>query len=267
MSGSRTVQVRANSSLLPLKYPQSVAVFETYDDAQKAVDYLADQRFAVENLCIVGTDLKLVERVLGRRSWGQVLAGGALSGIGTGLLVGLFMYFLYPSLHIGTAMLGGLVIGVAMGVLSSAMAQSVNRGQRDFNSVTSTVATHYEVLGEHNVVQKARDLLQKMPGARVAVVGGAPYGGYPSGYPQQYPQPGQQPYSGQYAQPYPQGQPGQPGQSGQPGWGYPQPPYPQQAYQPPTYPAAPASPSGGSDSQPASTPEKPAGDEHEDRHE
>ena len=62
------------SSLFKLEYPQSVGVFNTYDEAQQVVDHLADSRFPVENLCIVGTDLRSIERVLGRRSWGTALA-------------------------------------------------------------------------------------------------------------------------------------------------------------------------------------------------
>jgi hypothetical protein len=34
--------------------------------------------------------------------------------------------------------------------------------------VTQTVATKYEVLCEHNVAAKAREMLQQMPGARAA---------------------------------------------------------------------------------------------------
>lgn len=221
MSASQPVQVGPTSSMLPLKYPQSVAIFDSYADAQKAVDYLADQRFPVENLCIVGTDLKSIERVLGRRSWTQILAGGAISGIGTGLIVGLFMMLIYPQLHLGMALIGGLVIGIAMGLLSSVMAQSAARGrQRDFNSVTSTVATRYEVLGEHNVVQQARELLAKMPGARAAAFANGGYGATPQGWPQQ-------PQQWGYPQ---QGYPGHPQQT------YPQQPYPQQAYPQQTYP-------------------------------
>ena len=45
----------------------------------------------MQNLAIVGTDLKSVERVLGRRNWGTVITQGLQSGISTGLLVGLVM--------------------------------------------------------------------------------------------------------------------------------------------------------------------------------
>ena len=205
---SRPMQVAPNAAILPLKYPQSVAVFDTYEEAQKAVDYLADERFPVQNLAIVGTDLKLVERVLGRRGWPQVVASGSLSGVGTGLIVGLFMMLLYPNLTLGVALLGGLVIGIAMGLLSASMAHASTRGQRDFSSVTATVATRYEVLGEHNVVQSARELLANMPGARGAAFGGGVFGGSVSGGP------GAAPPAGQGQQGYPppwQQPPGQPG--------------------------------------------------------
>ena len=59
-----------NSQLMQLNYPQHVAEFTTYEEAQAAVDYLADNRFPVENLLIVGTNLKLLERVTGRRVFG-----------------------------------------------------------------------------------------------------------------------------------------------------------------------------------------------------
>src|ERR671912_1807484 len=86
------------SSLFELQFPQSVGIFNTYADAQKAVDFLADQKFEVQNLAIVGTDLKSVERVLGRRNWGTVITQGLQSGISTGLLVGLVvLIFTRPS--------------------------------------------------------------------------------------------------------------------------------------------------------------------------
>ncbi|MDN6762726.1 general stress protein, partial [Acidipropionibacterium jensenii] len=58
------------ASLLQLDYPQSVIVVDDYQTAQKIVDHLSDQEFPVENLCIVGTDLRTVERVTGRKTWG-----------------------------------------------------------------------------------------------------------------------------------------------------------------------------------------------------
>ena len=58
----------------------SLGTFEKYEQAQRAVDYLSDHEFPVENCMIVGTDLKQVERVTGRLTRGRVAGAGALSG-------------------------------------------------------------------------------------------------------------------------------------------------------------------------------------------
>jgi hypothetical protein len=67
---------------LQLEYPLSIGVFETYPQAQKAVDTLSDAQFPVQNCLIVGTELRQLERVTGRLTWSRVLLGGALSGCG-----------------------------------------------------------------------------------------------------------------------------------------------------------------------------------------
>ena len=156
------------SSIFELKFPQSVGIYQTYADAQKAVDYLADQRFEVQNLAIVGTDLKSVERVLGRRSWGTVLMQGIQSGLSTGLLVGLVMLIFTKPGNVLLLLLVALAIGIVLGVVFNAAAYAMTRGRRDFTSVTQTVATKYEVLCEHKVAAQAREMLQQMPGARAA---------------------------------------------------------------------------------------------------
>jgi hypothetical protein len=48
------------ASLLQLQFPQSLAVYDEYAAAQKAVDFLSDKEFPVQNCMIVGTDLKQV---------------------------------------------------------------------------------------------------------------------------------------------------------------------------------------------------------------
>src|SRR3954465_11819942 len=156
------------SSLFELKFPQSVGIYNTYDEAQRAVDYLADEKFEVQNLAIVGTDLKSVERVLGRRNWGTVITQGLQSGISTGLLVGLVMLIFTRPSSIVLLLLVSLAIGVALGIGFSAAAYAMSRGRRDFTSVTQTVATKYEVLCEHKLAAQAREMLQGMPGARAA---------------------------------------------------------------------------------------------------
>ena len=58
-----------------------VGSYDSYERAQAAVDFLSDQKFPVENVTIIGSDLRQVERVTGRLTWGRVLAAGAGLGI------------------------------------------------------------------------------------------------------------------------------------------------------------------------------------------
>jgi hypothetical protein len=61
-----------------------------------------------------------------------------------------------------------LAIGILLGIGFAAVGYAMSRGKRDFTSVTQTVATKYEVLCEHKVAARAREMLQQMPGARAA---------------------------------------------------------------------------------------------------
>jgi hypothetical protein len=157
-----------SGSLFELQFPQSVGIYSTYADAQKAVDFLSDQKFAVQNLAIVGTDLKSVERVLGRKNWGTVITQGIQSGLSTGLLVALVMLIFGAQSNWLVLLLVALSIGIAIGVGFSAAAYAMTQGRRDFTSVTQTVATKYEILCEHKLAADARAMLLQMPGARAA---------------------------------------------------------------------------------------------------
>jgi len=149
---------------LDLEYPRSLGVYDAYPQAQRAVDYLSDNDFPVQNLAIVGTELKLVERVTGRLTRGKVAAAGALSGFWMGLFVGIAFALFSSQGQLGfllTTPLLGAVFGLAWGQLGYS---AVTRGgTRDFSSVSQVVATKYEVLVEHRFAESARELLAAMP--------------------------------------------------------------------------------------------------------
>ncbi len=149
---------------LELNYPRSLGVFEEYAQAQKAVDYLSDHEFPVENCMIVGTDLKQVERVIGRLTWGRVLGGGAVSGAWFGAFIGLIMSMFTNAGTLGV-IVSTVIFGAIFGLVWAAIGYAMTQGRRDFQSVTQVVATHYEVLVEHKVAERARELLEQMPGA------------------------------------------------------------------------------------------------------
>jgi hypothetical protein len=152
------------TSPLKLEFPQSLAVYDDYAAAQKTVDYLADNKFPVEQCMIVGTDLKRIERITGRLTTGKVATGGLLSGLWLGAFIGLIFTFFTDGNVVGI-FLATLVIGAAWGVIWALVGYAATRGQRDFSSVTQVVATKYEVLVEHKSAAKARELLAGLPGA------------------------------------------------------------------------------------------------------
>ena len=88
---------RGLRATLSLEYPMSLGVYDSYDDAQRAVDYLSDHEFPVQDVLIVGTDLKQLERVTGRLTRGRVVVAGALSGMWLGLFVGTIFALFDPS--------------------------------------------------------------------------------------------------------------------------------------------------------------------------
>ncbi len=147
---------------LALDFPMSLAVYDDYTAAQRAVDHLADHDFPVQNVLIVGTDLKQVERVTGRLSWGRVLGAGALSGIWLGLFVGLIFALFTEEDWLGL-ILSTALFGAVFGIVWAAIGYAATQGRRDFTSVSQVVATRYEVLVEHKHAEQARALLAELP--------------------------------------------------------------------------------------------------------
>ncbi|MBT2566458.1 ECF transporter S component [Arthrobacter sp. ISL-85] len=169
----------------------TVGSYTSYLDAQKAVDYLADQQFPVQMVSIVGNELKMVERVTGRLSYPRVALSGALSGMWFGLFVGVMLSFFAPSpgyFSIMTSVLMGAAFFMLFGIVTYAM----QRGKRDFTSTSQVVATSYDVIVAPEAAHEARRLLQQLPMSRSdAASGHGPYQQHDY-YNQPYQQPGQQ---------------------------------------------------------------------------
>ena len=141
----------------------AVAAYPNYAQAQAAVEYLAVQDFAVENVTIVGSDLQLVERVTGRLTRGKVAAAGAASGAWFGLFVGLLMG-LFSTVQGSSLLLilVGVAIGALFGVAMGLLGFSMTKGRRDYTSSSQVVAQRYDLLCNPSTAEQARNLLAKM---------------------------------------------------------------------------------------------------------
>ena len=135
-----------------------MATYDSYDDAERAVDQLADGEFPVERLSVVGSDLRLVEQVTGRLTYARAAAAGAASGAWTGSLFGLiFAVFLTDDAGVSAlaVVLYGLVFGALMGALFGLVAYAVTGGRRDFASVSGLQAGRYDVMADLEVADEA----------------------------------------------------------------------------------------------------------------
>ena len=193
---------------LTLEYPMSLGVFDKYEDAQQAVDFLSDREFPVENCMIVGTDLRQVERVTGRLTMGRVALAGGVTGIWLGLFVGLIFALFAPSGDAFMTVLWSMMFGAVFALVWALIGHAMTRGQRDFTSVSQVIATRYEVLTEHKFAQQARDLLVELPHGLGATAYHRPAPGVAApGQPGPHQQGSNQPGPNQPGQQPPQGPP------------------------------------------------------------
>ena len=142
---------------------RAIATYSSYREAERAVDRLSDQGFAVERVAIVGSGLRSVEQVAGR----MTTAGAALRGAVQGVLIGLLLAALFGLFFTGPGFLALLAYalggGAVFGALVGWLAHGAQGGGRDFTSVVGIQADRYEVQVDEAVADEARRLLDAMP--------------------------------------------------------------------------------------------------------
>ena len=155
-------QAAAPASGVPSR--TTVATYDNYRDAERAVDFLSDKGFPVERAAIVGTGLKTVEQIAGRLTTGRA----ALMGAGQGATIGLFfalligLFFTIDEAFFGV-LVYGLVVGAIFGATFAALTQALQGGRRDFASVRAMQAERYELQVDHEVSAEAKRLLGELP--------------------------------------------------------------------------------------------------------
>jgi len=142
---------------------QTVGTFRTHGAAEHAVDHLATHGFPVERTAIIGTDLRMVEAVLGRLTRGRATLAGAGSGAWFGLFVGVLLS-LFTARHSAVFALigGGLLYGVVFGAMWGFIAHAAVQGGREFASRSTVVAARYDVVADAEVADDAKNLLIKL---------------------------------------------------------------------------------------------------------
>ncbi len=124
-----------------------VGSYDSYERAQAAVDHLSDQKFPVENVTIIGSDLRMIEKVTGRLTMGRAIAAGAAGGAWWGLFVGLLLgIFSTDGAGWVGSVLSGLLVGLVFGAVFGAIGYAATQGRRDFTSTSQIVAGRYDVM-------------------------------------------------------------------------------------------------------------------------
>ena len=160
MAVHSTVQTSAVRPNEPAR--QVIATFDNYADAERAVDYLSDRGFEVNRVAIVGRDLEYVEQGLGRLNYG----GAALRGAGSGALVGaligwIFGLFNWIAPLVSALVLAGygVIFGAIVGAVFGLLAHALQRGRRDFHSISGLRPRSYDVVADVDVADRALQLL------------------------------------------------------------------------------------------------------------
>lgn len=142
---------------------QVVATYDTYLEAQRAVDFLSDKGFPVQNVSIVGSDLRMVENVLGRLTRGRAALAGAATGAWFGLFVGVLVsIFAQADTNTFGLVLSAVLYGAVFGAIFGFVSHTFTRGKRDFTSRSKIVASTYEVRCVWAEADRARELIAQM---------------------------------------------------------------------------------------------------------
>ncbi|WP_051973349.1 general stress protein [Cryobacterium sp. MLB-32] len=174
----------ARGRVLPPSLPRGevLATYETYVEAQAAVEALTKFDFPVKQLSIVGNDLKSVERVTGKLTYGRVALAGAASGAWLGIFFGLLFFIFSPTGSSLPFVAAALLIGAGFGMFFGLATYTVNRRRRDFTSTMQVIAGNYQVIVDVALVNRARNLLagSGSGAADVAVPDGEPVAAPPA---------------------------------------------------------------------------------------
>lgn len=139
-----------------------IAAYRTYEQAQRAVDFLSDNRFPVQFVAIVGNDLKMVERVTGRLTYSRVALAGLLSGAYWGLFLGM-LFSLFDNRSLGATLPAMAALGAGFGMIFGLLSYAATGGRRDFTSTSQIVAAEYAVWCGEEHIGPALQLLQQLP--------------------------------------------------------------------------------------------------------
>jgi len=131
-----------------------IAKFAEYAAAVDCVDQLIRHDFPAPMVAIVGSDLRSVERVRGKLSYGSVAFRGIITGSWLGLIITLFL-----PIAPGTVTAAGIIIGAGLGMLLNVLRFSFTRNRHEFSSSSQVIAANYDIVVPHPMADKAKQAM------------------------------------------------------------------------------------------------------------
>jgi hypothetical protein len=143
---------------------RTIASYTSYAEAERAVDWLSDQGFAVERSAIVGVGLRSVEQVAGPMTQRRAALIGAAQGALIGVLFALLFGLFFTGPDFGELLMYSLLVGGVLGAFWGVVIQyGYSGGRRDFVSSRSIEANRYEVQVDEDAADEATRVLAAMP--------------------------------------------------------------------------------------------------------
>ena len=157
-------QRRSGLRQMPLTVPQGqvIADFERYQEAVAYVEKLIANDFPPQAIAIVGSDLRTVERVRSRITYGRAALNGIYNGAWFGLAFGLLFGNQLASEaaavgQVASPLEACIFLGAGIGMLVNVIRMSLIRNKRGFLSSSMVIASKYQVqVPEHLAAQAAQ---------------------------------------------------------------------------------------------------------------
>jgi hypothetical protein len=141
-----------------------VEEFFRYEDAERAVNLLTERGLPVQRAAIVGCELRLIERIMGRLTWRIAVLSGLASGAWFGLLIGVLLSLFAATGRGALAVTAGCVLyGAGFGAVFGFVARALTRGRREYVSLSQIVPARFELVADAEFADRAR---QSLAGSR-----------------------------------------------------------------------------------------------------
>lgn len=135
-----------------------VATFSDRKELNRAVDFLASQKFPVQTLYIVGHDVKQVDYITGQATYPRAALSGAVQGIFLGMLVGVFNAFI-TNTSVLANILSIVPIAMAFSVIYSIFIASRSKG-KGIRMRSQMIPARLDLMAVPQTAQAARQLLR-----------------------------------------------------------------------------------------------------------